>query len=132
MPIRVTYNDDRVVCYDNFNKITDNINVIKINCNNNNLTSLPANMNYPNLTRFYCSNNNLTSLPDNMIFPNLKHFNCSDNNLTSLPDNMNFPNLRYLHCHHNKLYYIPPHINCYISTDDMTKSPEYMRRKIWI
>ena len=32
MFIKVTYNDNTVVCYNNFNRITDNINVIQINC----------------------------------------------------------------------------------------------------
>ena len=59
MPITVTYNDYTVVKYDNFDKITNNMNVIKIDCSNNNLTSLPSNMIFPNLTHFNCDNNNL-------------------------------------------------------------------------
>ena len=69
--------------------------------------------------------NNLTSLPPNMNFPNLTYFYCYNNKLTSLPANMNFPNLTYIWCSYNKLYYIPPHINCTIIKDDFTKSPEY-------
>ncbi len=132
MTIKVTYNDNRVVKYDNFDKITNNMNVTKIDCNNNNLTSLPDNMMFPNLTYFYCSYNNLTSLPQNMMFPNLTHFYCYYNNLTSLPDNMMFPNLEYFNCNHNNLHHIPLHINCYVDKDKKTKSPEYMRRKLLI
>ena len=92
MPITVTYNNNTVVKYDNFDKITNNMNVTKIDCRNNNLTSLPDNMMFPNLEKFYCNNNNLTSLPPNMMFPNLIHLYCRHNNLTSLPPNMKFPN----------------------------------------
>ena len=112
MPITVIYNDDTVVKYDNFDKITNNMNVIKIDCSDNNLTSLPPNM--------------------NMMFPNLTLFNCSYNKLKSLPPNMMFPNLEEFYCYNNNLYYIPPHINCYIGKDEKTKSPEYMRRKLLI
>ena len=51
-------------------------------CADNELTSLPDNMNFPNLQYFCCSNNKLTSLPENMNFPNLREFLCSGNNLT--------------------------------------------------
>ena len=68
MPITVIYNDDTVVKYDNFDKITNNMNVIMINCSNNNLTSLPDNMMFPNLEEIYCYNNNLYYIPP--------HINC--------------------------------------------------------
>ena len=51
-----------------------------------------------NLQYFYCSYNQLSSLPNNMDFPNLKTFDCSYNlktfscthtQLTSLPDKIN-------------------------------------------
>ena len=41
MPINVAYNNDTVIEYMNFNEITNNMNVIEIDCSNNNLTSLP-------------------------------------------------------------------------------------------
>ena len=110
MPITVIYYDNTVVEYDNFDKITDNMNVIIIDCRHSNLKSLPDNMKFPNLTDFYCNNNNLTSLPDNIMLPNLI----------------------YIYCNNNNLYYIPPHVNCYIEKDKNTKSPEYMRRKLLI
>ena len=110
MPIKVTYSDNTKIHYNSFDEIINNDNVIEINCSNNNLTSLPDNMIFSNLTHFYCSNNKLTSLPPNMILPNLTYFNCSYNNL----------------------YYIPLHLNCCIHKDYNTKSPEYMRRKLLI
>ena len=71
-----------------------------------------------------------------LLIINLTHFYCNDNNLKLLPCNMTskmrFPNLIYIMCRYNKLYYIPPHIKCNIWKDDTTKSPEYMRRKLWI
>ena len=63
MPIIVTYNNNTVVKYDNFDKITNNMNVIMIDCSNKNLTSLPDNMIFPNLKEFYCYNNNLYYIP---------------------------------------------------------------------
>ncbi len=132
MTIKVTYNNYTVVKYDNFDEITNNMNVININCRHNNLKSLPGNMMFPNLTHFDCSYNNLSSLPQNMVFPDLILFNCSYNKLISLPPNMMFPNLIHFNCSYNNLYYIPPHINCHVDTDDNTKSPEYMRRKLLI
>ncbi len=131
MLIRVTYNDDSMIKYDDFNHITDNMNVIKIDCSYNKLESLPRiDKLFPNLTHFYCGDNNLTSLPK-MNFPNLEYFDCSHNKLTSLPI-MNCPNLQYIYCKNNRLYSVPPHINCKINKDDKTKSPEYMRRKLLI
>ena len=67
MPITVTYNDNIVVKYDNFDEIINIMNVIKI----------------------YCSFHNLKSLPDNMMFPNLTHFVCSYNNLYYIPPHIN-------------------------------------------
>ncbi len=63
MPIRVTYNDNTVVKYNNFDGITDNMNVINIDCRHNNLKSLPPNMMFPNLIKFVCNYNNLYYIP---------------------------------------------------------------------
>ena len=112
MPINVKYNDDTCGKYDDFDNITDNMNVIYIDCSNNNLTSLPDNM--------------------NILFPNLKGFYCDNNNLTSLPPNMNFPKMKYFNCNNNNLYYILPHIYCYVEKDYNTKSPKHMKRKLLI
>ena len=74
------------------------------NCTNNQLTSLPDNMNFPNLQYFYCFRNQLTSLPDNMNFTNLQRFNCKNNQLTSLPVCiLNFRNLRSLSYQNNQI-----------------------------
>ena len=56
-------------------------NLKELNCSNNQLTSLPT---LPqNLKELYCSNNQLTSLPT--LQQNLKKLFCSINQLTSLP-----------------------------------------------
>jgi Leucine-rich repeat (LRR) protein len=111
MPIIVTYINQDIIEFNSFDKITDFNLVTKINCSNNQLTSLPDNMNFPNLQHLYCHNNQLTSLPDNMNFPNLQFLYCYYNQLTSLPDNMNFPNLQELNCGANQLTSLPDNMN---------------------
>jgi len=52
----------------------------------------------------YCSNNKLTSLPDNMNLPNLQRLNCSDNKLRSLPlCILNFKNLQVFTDNNNEI-----------------------------
>ena len=111
MPITVTYINQDIIDFYSFDKITDFNLVSKINCSNNELTSLPDNMNFPNLQTFECNYNQLTSLADNMNFPNLQELFCSNNKLTSLPDNMNFPNLQLLFCSNNELTSLPNNMN---------------------
>jgi len=132
MPITITYTNQDINEYNSFEEIINCNLVSKINCSNNRLTSLPDNMNFPNLQIFNCSNNELTALPDNMNFPNLQTFNCNNNKLTSLPvmnfpnlqsfycscnqltslpDNMNFPNLQTFYCHTNRLTALPNNMN---------------------
>ena len=138
MPITIQYFNDDINQYDSFKKITQITNfdlVFKIDCSTNNLTSLPDNMNFPNLAILYCRNNQLTSLPafgTNINFrnlrrvncsknklrslpdinlPNLYYFDCSDNKLTSLPNNMNFPNLQRFYCYDNQLTLLPDNMN---------------------
>ena len=101
--IKVTYTNEDIIDYDSFDNISDFNLVSKINCASNKLTSLPDNMNFPNLHMFDYADNELTSLPDNMNFPNLQYFCCSNNKLTLLPENMNFPNLREFLCLGNNL-----------------------------
>ena len=81
MPIKVTYTNQDINEYDLFEEIPDFNLVSKIICDNNKLTALPDNMNFPNLQEFYCHDNKLTSLPDNMNFPNLLEFYCHDNKI---------------------------------------------------
>jgi Leucine-rich repeat (LRR) protein len=112
MPFKITYNTQEDINeYNSFEEIINCNSVVKINCSNNQLTSLPDNMNFPNLKEFNCSYNQLTSLPDNMNFPNLQTFDCNNNELTSIPDNMNFPNLQTFHCPVNKLTLLPDNMN---------------------
>ena len=61
MPIIATYINQDFNEYDSFDKIPDFNLVFKIICDNNKLTSLPDNMNCPNLQEFYCHDNKLTS-----------------------------------------------------------------------
>ena len=58
--IKVTYTNEDIIDYDSFDNISDFNLVSKINCASNKLTSLPDNMNFPNLREFLCSGNNLT------------------------------------------------------------------------
>jgi Leucine-rich repeat (LRR) protein len=100
MSITIIYTNQNINEYVSFEEITKipNFNLVsKIDCFNNELISLPDNMNFPNLQELNCSNNELTTLPDDMNLPNLQYFNCSYNKLTSLPACiLNFKNL-----HHN-------------------------------
>ena len=110
MSIKVEYINKIIKKVHQIESITDNDKVIHINCSSNQLTSLPNNMNFPNLQTFYCYYTQLTSLPNNMNFPNLQTFNCSSNQLTSLPSNMNFPNLQTFSCSSNQLTSLPLYI----------------------
>ena len=128
MSITITYTNQDINEYDSFDKIPNFDLVSKIDCSNNQLTSLPDNMNFPNLLEFDCNNNKLTALPNNMNFPNLQHFNCTFNELTSLPDNMNFPNLRGFYCFMNELTALPvmnfPNLQNFIcSANKLTSLP---------
>jgi len=130
--IKVKYVNDTIKDYNEFEEISSGINVIFINCLNNQLTQLPENMNFPNLHSLYCWNNELTQLPENMNFPNLQILHCSDNQLTHLPENMNLPNLHSLYCLNNQLTQLPENMNfpnlqeldC--SDNQLTQLPENM------
>ena len=81
MSITVVYSNGTKNTFISFDDITDNNNVIELNCGNNNLTHLPEDMNFPNIERLDCYDNKLTHLPENMNFPNLKKLYCGNNNL---------------------------------------------------
>ena len=99
----------RYIKFNNFEELLKlkNYNHIKyINCDNNNLTSLPDNL--PSYLIFInCSYNKLTSLPDNLP-TYLNSINCSNNNLTSLPDNLHLcfrqNSLETLYYNNNPIY----------------------------
>jgi Leucine-rich repeat (LRR) protein len=112
MKIGVQYIDNTIKKYNSIEEIANNDLVIEIDCSNNRLTSLPDNMNFPNLHTFICSNNQLSSLPNNMNLPNLEWFSCANNRLTILPDNMNFPNLDNFDFSNNMITIIPDNMNC--------------------
>ena len=104
MPIKVTYTNQDINEYDLFEEIPNCNLVCIIECSVNNLTeeiSLPDNMNFPNLQKFYCSDYGLTFLPNNMNLPNLQYFNCSYNKLTSLPACI--LNIKNLHHNNNEI-----------------------------
>ena len=122
MPIFVSYNDNNdnkkydIQKYNSLETIKKYKFVIHIICSSyrgeTHLTSLPNNMNFPNLEHFDCSSNNLTSFPNNMHFPNLEHFDCAMNFLLkTLPNNMNFPNLKYFDCSDSKIISLPDNMN---------------------
>ena len=73
----------------------------RLDCYFNKLTSLPS---LPSSIRIlYCYNNELTSLPD--LPSSIKGLHCYNNELTSLPD---LPNsLEYLDCRNNQLISLP-------------------------
>ena len=130
--IKVKYVNGAIKEYNEFEQISNDINVISIDCWNNQLTELPENMNLLNLHSLNCSRNELTELPENMNLPNLHSLNCSGNELTELPENMNFPNLRSLYCYRNKLTELPENMNfqnlqeLYCSENQLTQLPENM------
>jgi Leucine-rich repeat (LRR) protein len=55
------------------------------------------------LKKLDCSNNQLTSLEGIENLVNLNYLNCSDNQLTSLEEIVNLVNLKYLNCSNNQL-----------------------------
>ena len=130
--IQVKYSNDTIKEYKTFDEISDGINVISIDCSNNELTQLPENMNFQNLQVLNCSNNKLTQLPVNMNFSNLQKITCCHNELTQLPENMNLPNLQILYCYNNELMQLPKNMNfpnlkelsCY--NNKLTQLPENM------
>jgi len=109
--IKVKYSNDTIKEYKTFDEISDGINVISIDCSNNELTQLPENMNFPNLQELNCFDNKLTQLPENTNLPNLQKLDCSHNKLTQLSENINFPNLKVLDCSNNKLTQLPENMN---------------------
>jgi len=81
--------------------ITRFTNLQYLDCDDNNLTSLPT---LPeSLIYLSCNRNKIRSLPK--LPSNLRHLYCADNKLTSLPE---LPaNLEHFHCQHNKLNSMP-------------------------
>ena len=63
MAISVTYSNGTNKTFKSFDNITDNNNVIELECVDTKLTHLPENMNFPNLEYLSCDNNKLTHLP---------------------------------------------------------------------
>jgi hypothetical protein len=77
--------------------------ISKLNCFNNQLTSLEGIENLVNLERLYCYKNQLTSLEGIENLVNLKYLDCSLNQLTSLDGIENLINLEGLDCCNNQL-----------------------------
>jgi hypothetical protein len=93
-------------------------NVIKLNCYNLLLESLPE---LPNCTYLNCSFNQLKSLSE---LPNCTDLNCSDNQLESLPE---LPRCTRLYCYFNQLISLPELPNCkylYCYANELPSLPE--------
>jgi len=76
--------------------------VTALNCNRNQLTTLPEVL-PTSMTWFNCSNNQLTTLPE--LCTSLTGLNCDSNQLTALPE---LPaSLTRLHCSNNQLTALP-------------------------
>jgi Leucine-rich repeat (LRR) protein len=79
------------------------INLKKLFCDENSLTSLEGIENLINLKYLNCWDNQLTSLEGIENLQYLKYLNCSYNQLTSLGGIENLINLRLLWCYNNSL-----------------------------
>jgi Leucine-rich repeat (LRR) protein len=77
-------------------------NLIKLDCSNNQITTLPDNLSN-NLILLNCSRNYLSNLPE--LPHNLKTLKCGNNELTTLPTLP--PNLVELNCNNNELTTLP-------------------------
>jgi Leucine-rich repeat (LRR) protein len=78
-------------------------NIKKLDCFNNQLTSLEGIENLVNLRELYCYNNQLTSLDGIENLVNIEYLDCSYNQLTSLEGIENLVNLERLYCYNNQL-----------------------------
>jgi hypothetical protein len=96
-------------------------NLKKLNCNNNQLTSLQLN---ENLVTLFCSNNQLTSLHLN---DNLQELHCHTNQLTSLHLNKNLKTLNTTQFDNNFLYTNRIYPNMSNHTE-----PKYKKQKLEI
>ena len=91
--------------------------VVKLNCHDNQLESLP---NFPNLIKLNCSLNQLKSLPD---LTKLTRLYCEANKLKSFPK---FTSNTCIFCDYNKLESLPnfpklTHLYC----EDLIYSPNH-------
>jgi Leucine-rich repeat (LRR) protein len=139
--IRITLNDGTKINYNTFDEIVDYCKhrIIKLNCYENYLTSLPNSIgNLTNLTYLYCGNNNLTSLPDSIDnLTNLTLLNCDSNELITLPDSIcNLTNLKELVFFNTYINTLPDSIinlrNIIIIDDIKNKTPQQQRYYDWI
>jgi Leucine-rich repeat (LRR) protein len=73
-------------------------NVVKVYCNNNQLTQLPK---LPKVVVLHCENNRLTQLH---TLPNVITLYCDNNQLTRLPE---LPCVKHVTCTNNKLDWLP-------------------------
>jgi len=83
------------------------INIIRLECDSNQLTTLPNLSNISALNRLECNDNQITSLPDFSANTAISHLFCNNNLLSSLPDLSANLALEYLDCKNNQITDLP-------------------------
>src|SRR5271166_1611982 len=79
----------------------------KLDCSDNQLSTLPSLDGLTKLQILYCSNNRLNVLPSLDGLTNLQILVCYNNQLNVLPNLDELTNLRELHCSKNQLSTLP-------------------------
>ena len=97
----------KLYCYSNrltsLDELSALTNLTKLYCHYNQLTSLDGLSALTNLTKLYCYNNQLTSLDGLSALTNLTKLYCYNNQLTSLDGLAALTNLTHLYCSNNQL-----------------------------
>jgi len=77
--------------------------ITRLNCSNNQLTSLNRLQDCPNLVEINCSQNQLKNLQKIRGLPNLVFLECWANQISSLEDLRDLPNLSDVDCQNNRI-----------------------------
>ncbi len=83
-----------------------------LNLSDNDISTIPKNLNLPQVWDLYLENNHLQTIPDNFShhFPNLIRLYLKDNSITTIPEDLNLPNLIRLYLNNNHIEYVNPQI----------------------